>query len=144
MTPEQRRNTIETLLDGSGYSCVIFNNGHTTVCHSRGVKDLYRLLTEYPDTLRGAFVADKVIGKGAAALMILGGVAEAYTPLISRPALELFNKAGIAVEYGECVPNIINRTRTGICPVEKLCADCQDAESCLPLIKNFISTLPIV
>lgn len=143
MTSGQRQNTIDTLLGGSGCSCVIFNNGHTTVCHGRGISDLYKLLTEYPHTLRGAFVADKVIGKGAAALMILGGVAGAYTPLISHPALELFGTAGIPVDYLECVPNIINHTHTGICPVEKLCADCHDAASCLPLIKNFISTLPV-
>ena len=60
-------------------SCVIRNGEQTRTFNERGVKDLYRLLTEEPELLRGAFVADKVVGKGAAALMILGSVEEVYT-----------------------------------------------------------------
>ncbi len=44
----------------------------------RGIFDLYGILTEHPDWLRGASVADKVVGKGAAALLILDGVRECF------------------------------------------------------------------
>ena len=71
-------------------SCVIRNGEQTRTFNERGVKDLYRLLTEEPELLRGAFVADKVVGKGAAALMILGSVEEVYTDVASTAALELF------------------------------------------------------
>ena len=43
------------------------------IFRERGVADLFRLLREEPQLLRGAFIADKVVGKGAAALMVLGG-----------------------------------------------------------------------
>ncbi len=39
------------------------------IFRERGVADLFRLQHEEPQLLRGAFIADKVVGKGAAALM---------------------------------------------------------------------------
>lgn len=120
-------------------SCVISNGTEIYAGRERGVADLFRLLKENPGLLAGAFVADKVVGKGAAALMVSGGVAEVHAFVISRPALELLQKSGVTVGYGELVDNIINRSRTGICPVEALCADCHTAAECLPLIENFVS-----
>lgn len=134
--------TIEDLasvLHREQCSCVIYNRGALTFCHQRGVRDLYQILTGDPAVLSGAMVADKVIGKGAAALMILGGVRSVYADVISRPALDLLSTASVAVIYRECVPNIINRMGTGICPVESLCEDCVSANDCFPLIERFIN-----
>ncbi len=140
MDAKIKQDIIRRLHEG-GYSCVIAGGDRVVTCHERGVKDLLRLLDEDPELLRGAFVADKVVGKGAAALMILGGVACVYADVISRPACDLFAGAGIEVEWGICVPNIINRAGTGICPVETLCLPCKKAEECLPLIRQFVSSI---
>lgn len=59
------------LLHTGGYSCVIANEGKIRTFTQRGVADLYDLLTREPEFLKGALIADKVVGKGAAALMIL-------------------------------------------------------------------------
>ena len=97
------------------------------IFRERGVADLFRLLREEPQLLRGAFIADKVVGKGAAALMVLGGVEGLFADVVSRPALELLAGAGIAVEYTVVVPGIMNRAGTGTCPVEQLCAGAETA-----------------
>lgn len=78
------------------------------------------------------------MGKGAAALMILGGIAGLYADVISSAAAGLFRSVGIEPQYARETPHIINRTGTDICPVEKLCADCRTAEECLPPITAFI------
>lgn len=122
-------------------SCVIWNKGTVTLCHERGIKDLYALLADQPSVLSGAMIADKVIGKGAAALMLLGNVASVYADVISQPALDLFNTREIEVRYDVLVPNIVNRSGTGMCPVEALCLDCIAAEECLPKIEKFISKI---
>ncbi|MCM1483478.1 MAG: DUF1893 domain-containing protein [Muribaculaceae bacterium] len=129
------------MLHESGCSCVIYNNDAFTSFYQRGVKDLYMLLKREPCMLSGALVADKVVGKGAAALMIAGGIRGVYADIISEPAMSLFAGSDVKVSYGICVPNIINRMGTGICPVEKLCAECTSAEECIPLIAGFISGL---
>ena len=133
---------IVNILHDENCSCVIANSQGVFRYYQKGILDLYELYTDHPDRLAGASIADKVVGKGAAALMITGGIKALYTDVISRPALQLLESAHIEVEYGRCVPNIINRKGTGICPVESLCADCTDATECLPLISQFVKTLP--
>ena len=139
MTP-RRQETVD-MLHTLGCSCIIDNGTDRTLCHERGVKDLLRILTATPALLAGSFIADKVVGKGAAALMTAGGVAAVYADTISRPALAMLSSYGITVTYCTCVPNIINRPGTDICPVERLCADASTPAECLPLIQSFVNSL---
>lgn len=128
------------LLHDDGNTLVV-SNGEVRTFHGRGISDLYRLLHEEPGFLGGASVADKVVGKGAAALMILGGVSELHADLICEPALDLLGTARIRVAYKEKVLQIRNRTQTDCCPVEKLCRNAVTAEECLPLIENFMKSM---
>lgn len=73
---------------------MIANGDNIRTFTQRGVADLYDLLTQEPDFLKGASIADKVVGKGAAALMILGGIRELHTDIISSKALEFITKLG--------------------------------------------------
>lgn len=126
-------------LKHEGCSVVIRSQQQERCFWQRGVADLLQLLHESPEVLLNAQLADKVVGKGAAALMILGHVHEVYAGVISRLALDLLRKAGITVTYGQCVEHIINRAGTDWCPVEKLCSTVNTAEECLPLIEKFVA-----
>lgn len=137
LTDDQRLQLID-LLHAEACSCVIRNGSATRIFRERGVKDLYRLLNEEPEFLDGAFIADKVVGKGAAVLMILGGIGELYADVISLPARRLLATSPVRVSFTLEVPYIVNRTRTGQCPVETLCRNCATAAEALPLIRTFI------
>ena len=63
---------------------------------------------------------------------------ELHADVISRPARLLLAASPVHVSYTLEVPYIVNRTRTGQCPVETLCRDCATAAEALPLIRNFI------
>ena len=80
------RQELITQLHAERCSCVIYNNGVVRSFHERGVKDLHNLLRNEPELLRGAAVADKVVGKGAAALMVAGGVEWVHADVISSGA----------------------------------------------------------
>lgn len=131
---------IIKLLHEGGYSCVI-RNGEIRTFTQRGVADLYDLLNQDPAFLKGAQIADKVIGKAAAALMVLGGVQQIYTDLISEPALTVLREAGIPVDCVQVVPRIQNRTKTGWCPMETICYEVDTAEDMFPLIRDFVETM---
>ena len=126
------------LLHAGNYSCVVENCYGLHTFSRRGVADLYEVYREHAEWLDHASLADKVIGKGAAALMAAGGVARVWTALISRPALQLLLDAGIPTDYDTLVPQILNRTRQGFCPVETLCMDARTPQECLPKIRAFI------
>ena len=115
------KNLLIQRLRAEQCSCVILNHGTTRIFHQKGVKDLHHLLRTDPSFLAGAMVADKVVGKGAAALLVAGGVGRLYAEGISRRAWELLNKH--------------------ICPVEKRCLPCNSIEECLRQIDNFFEVL---
>lgn len=130
-----------SMLHTGGYSCVIANGEEIRTFTQRGVADLYDLLTMEPEFLKGAIIADKVVGKGAAALMILGEIKELYTDVISTKALDLFQKSGVKVDFKQEVPFIWNRNHTGWCPVETMCSEENSAENILPLIRDFLERM---
>ena len=112
----------------------------------RGISDLLQLLNESPYLLDGALVADKVVGKAAAALMILGGVKAVFADTVSEPALQLFASAApeVDVTCNNKVEYIINRTRTGWCPMELACKDAKTPEECLGNIKAKLEELKAI
>ena len=110
-----------------------------TFCR-QGVRDLWEIVSMRPEVLIGATVADKVIGRGAAALLIAGGVRQVYGEVMSRHAMELFSRfPSIKVDYGTLVDNILNRTGEGPCPVEAMTAGVTDVGECLNLIEKFVN-----
>ena len=130
------------ILHDEDCSCVIETHcGQIVKCRQRGVKDLLHLLKNEPDALKGAVIADKVVGKGAAAIIIVGGAKKLYAEIISSAALELLDDSDVEVAYGKKVPEIINREGTGRCPVECVTIGCKNAEECIPLIDKFVESM---
>lgn len=134
-----REDLIGALFTGK-YLGVVRSKKGVRMFHKRGVEDLYRLLKEEPSFLEGAFVADKVVGKAAAALMVLGGVKEVFADVISEPAYNLLDGSQVFITYALKVPHIFNRNQIDLCPLENLCAAAMTAEECLPIIETFITT----
>lgn len=130
-----------TMLDEGGYSCVIDNGGDIRCFTRRGVADLYHLYTHEKEYLLGAKIADKVVGKGAAALMAAGGIDALYTHTISESAYELLASYGARVEYGQMVDHIINRDGSGWCPIETRCRAVVTAEECIREITRFLAEM---
>ena len=126
---------IISLLHAEDCSCVIQKGAETRIYRRRGVIDLFELYEGDPCFMRGARLADKVIGKGAAALVALGGMAEVYADLISTPALTVLRQAGIPTPY------IINRKKDGRCPLETACDGLDTPEEMLPAIRAFVERM---
>ena len=130
--------SLVNLLHKENYSCVIFGLNETRTFSRRGVMDLYDLLLNNRAFLKGALVADKVVGKAAASLMILGEVGELHADVISTPALSLLMDASVKVSFDCQVPYIKNRTQDGWCPLESACFETVSAISSFRIIQDFI------
>lgn len=133
--------SIIDILHKGGYSCVMKNREEVRTFTQRGVADLYDLYQADSAFMKGAAIADKVIGKGAADLMVLGGFKTVYADIISTPALALLCEAGIETTFAQEVPHIINRDKTGWCPLETACMELNTVEEMYPVIQNFISRI---
>lgn len=132
---------IIDLLHMGGFSCVMKNREEVRTFTQRGVADLYDLYQAAPDFMKGASIADKVIGKGAAALMVLGGFKAVYADVISEPAVNLLRESGVEVTFSQKVPHIINRDKSGWCPLETACHDLKSVEEMYPVIREFVNKM---
>lgn len=128
-------------LDNGNYSCVVSKDGNVTTYRQSGVRDLYDLVSSGNGLLKGALVADKIIGKGAAALMVLGGVAAVNTHTISIPALQMLRNNGVKVYYDDEIEFIENRWKTGQCPLDSRLQNVTNPNDCWPVIQQFIADL---
>lgn len=144
-TPEQcaailRGATIEgfqmlDMLNEQGLSLLVYNHDSLTTHANRGVQDLLQLISEQPERLNGAVVADKIIGKAAAAIMVTGGVKEVHTNIICTPAKELFEHHGILVFATEEVPMILNRDQSSMCPIDTRIQEVESVEECVAVLQ---------
>ena len=126
----------KSLLITTNSTIAVVSNGEVFTSQERGVKPLLHLLTEKKGFLKGASVADKVIGKAAALLMVLGEIKEVHTLIISEPAVKVFEKHNIPCFYDKIVTRIVNRTGDGLCPMETLCLDVENPQEAFDRITS--------
>jgi len=101
--------------------------GHISTYHQAGVRDLEALFKQAPTILRGASIADKVIGKAAAGIVCVAEVRNLYAEVLSKKALPLLEAAGISYSYGTLVDQIVVPDGDMRCPLEQIVADATTA-----------------
>lgn len=89
----------------------------------KGIKPMYTAILEHKDEIKGASIADRVIGRAAAILCKYAEIKALHTKLISEQAISVFKDTTIEFYYDESTPYIKNRDKTDMCPVEKLSQD---------------------
>ena len=115
-------------------SLVVKNHGIVTTYSKPGVRDLEYLLDHDPEMLHGATIADKVIGKAAAAMVVVGGVKELYAEVMSTKAIPFLEESGIAYTYGTLVDTI--KEEGDRCQLEKITAPATTPEETVALLRT--------
>lgn len=107
----------------------------------KGIKPMYTLATKMKEISKGASIADRVIGKGAAMLCKYIDVKEVYGQLISINAIEVLEEASIIYSYESTCPYIKNRDKTDLCPIEKIATNTRDIDTLLERIEEFLNSI---
>ncbi|ABR47426.1 Domain of unknown function DUF1893 [Alkaliphilus metalliredigens QYMF] len=123
-----------------GYSYVLVKDEKviSTSC-DKGIQPLMDILLDEEKQMQGSTLADKVIGKAAAFLCILGEVKQVYAQVIGDCAKDVLEHHGIEVEYNRIVPYIMNRDGTDKCPLEKLVDHVEDPREAYEAIRDFMT-----
>ena len=129
----EKQNTSVALVTADGR--IFTDNG-------KSVRPLHRLFLQHRSEFAGGFVADRVIGKAAASILVAGGVKEAFGFLMSEAGLNYLEAHGIKASYATLTPHILNRAETDLCPMEKTVKDLDDPEECVAAITDFIARTP--
>ena len=128
-------------LDEGNHSCVVTNKGETRTYSKKGVRDLYELTHNGEHFLLNALVVDKVIGLGAASLIIAGGAREVRTHLVCTPAVKVLKENNIKITFDTEVDHISNKNNTDWCPLEKRLNGVDNQSKRLEIIDVFIDDL---
>lgn len=122
------------------FTCVLSKDGQFYTSTLRGVAPLLAWL-DRGEALQDFSAADKVVGKAAAFLYCLLGVKEVFAPVMSKAALEVLTSQGIAAYYDTLTEGIVNRRKTGPCPMESATKDIQDPAQALLAIRQALAAL---
>lgn len=138
MTEELRR-AKEALDADTAVTLAVCRGDDLTVSREKGIKPLLKLTQG--DDLRNASAADRIVGKAAAMLYALTGVEEVFAQVLSEQGRTVLKRYGIVYEYGTLTENIINRSGTGLCPMEEAVKDIDDLKEVLAAIKAKVAAL---
>lgn len=132
----------DKLLEG-GYSCVLVRNGDVVMTsYDKGIKPIFLEITGNKNLLKGASMADKVVGKALALLSLFAGIKSVYGRIMSGNAKNVLENNGINVEYSEVVPYVMNKDKTDHCLMEKLVNDTEDPEEAFNMVSSFFEKNP--
>lgn len=127
--------TARDTLARTGCSCVLVRDGEIKASRLTGIRPLLDWLQEDAACFRNAALADKVLGKAAALLLIFGGLSpsgEAFGQVLSDGAAQVFDQYGVSYAFETRAPYIINRAGTGMCPMEQRVRDLDPADPQAP------------
>jgi len=105
----------------------------------RGIGPLLKMLDN--GNLKDALVVDKVIGRAAAGICVLGGARRVYATLMSEDAADYLKSHGVACAADKTVAKILNRDRSDRCPMEKSVDGKTDPADMVAAIRATLSRL---
>lgn len=123
-----------------GHSIALVKDGVVLVNDKRGVTPMLEYISSKTD-LKGYSVADKIVGKATASLFVLAQIKEVYALVASESAKEYLEKYSIKFSCGKLVKNIINRSGTGICPMEEAVLNLNAPQECFYAILTKLEQL---
>lgn len=105
----------------------------------RGIGPALKLFRE--GVLKGAEVADHIVGRAAAAIFVLGGVVRVQADVMSQGAALFLDRHGVPHAAETRVSEIINRKGTGKCPMEAAVENLDDPEEMVAAVERTLAAL---
>jgi hypothetical protein len=138
-------NLAKELLEKEELTLAVVKDGECIFrSKKRGIYPLYIAVRDIKDKMDGASAADKVIGRGAAQLYEYANIKRVFATMISEGTREVFEDAGIYFEAEKTVPKIMNRDKTGMCPVETISYGSETIEEVLEKIEEFLKSINLL
>lgn len=108
----------EKLYEKNASLVVLYANRECKEYYQNRIKDIKEILLKDKSALKGAVIADKVIGKVAGSILTLAGVKEIYADVMSKYAVPVLEENNVKYEYKNLTPYVVNNDKTGMCPME--------------------------
>ena len=102
-------------------SLVIVKNGKIIFeTNKQGISGFLQAIEKQDKNLVAASAADKIVGVAAAMLCVYAGLSSMFALTISAAGIKVLEDNNIGCVFERKVSNILNRSKTDVCPFEKL------------------------
>lgn len=123
-----------------GRSVAFCKGSETVAFDGKGISPLMQAIKNGYD-FQGFAVADAVVGKAAAMLFCKMKVAIVYGRVTSKSAFKYLSCHDIPCSYDVLTENIVNRTGSDVCPMEKAVCAIEDCEEGYIALSRAISDM---
>lgn len=107
-------------LENGNYTFVAVKEGSVIAAsQENGIKPLMKILRKNRSMLKESSIADKIIGKAAALLVLLAKAKVLHGYTMSSSAIEILSDKDMNFTYDNEVKHILNNTGDDMCPMEK-------------------------
>jgi len=119
-------------LNQKNLSLVIAKNGEVLFeTEAHGISGLLKAMKQLQNNMKGSSVADRIVGRAAALLLVHSDVVAVFAVTASHGAIEVLKNNRIFHQFERRVPCILDSKRVDTCPFENLVADVSDPkEAC--------------
>lgn len=139
MTDKER---AKSLLSGD-VTAVLIRGREEIISRDKGIKFLFTLASE-GKTYEGGSIADKIIGKAAAYLLVMLCIKNVYAPIMTNEAAEIFEKHKINYSYIKLTDVIIGRDGKKPCIMEQAVKSAKTPVEAYNRIKQVFSEISTV
>lgn len=128
------------LLEAENLAFALVRHGSVIANGSKnGVDELLAAVDELGAHARGASLADKVVGKAVALIVVYAGICAVDTPLASQAAAQVLKSRQIALHATSVVSQILNRRGDAPCPLEQLTQPFDEPSAAIAKLREFIA-----
>lgn len=129
-------NLAKQRLSQKNLSLVITKNGRVLFeTESHGISGLLKAIKQLQDNMAGSSVADRIVGRAAALLLVYSGVVAVFAVTASEGGIEVLKNNHVFQEFGRRVPRILDSKRVDVCPFERLVAGFSDPKEAYEELK---------
>jgi len=93
---------------------------------SHGINGLLKAIKQLQDNMAGSSVADRIVGRAAALLLVYSDVVAVFAVTASDSGIEVLENNHVFHKFERRVPRILDSKRVDVCPFERLVAKFSD------------------
>ena len=134
---DQDLELAQSRLINEDLSLVILKDGKVIFeTKKHGITGFLQAIEKLDKNLAKSSVADKIVGVAAAMLCVYSGISFVFAMTISVAGIKVLEDNNITYRFGKKVSNILNHSKTDVCPFEKQAIGSVDSEEAYLKLKS--------
>lgn len=121
-------------------TCVLVKEDKIILSQEKGIAPILKLINA-GENLENFTLADRIVGKAVALLVVYAKIREVYAEVLSEKGKAVLIKYNVKFSYKTLTEKIINRKGNDICPMEKTDSKICDATLACHALKKKVEEL---